>query len=616
MNEQQQFNSYYQKISALQNWLMDLLKALLEKNPEIKTTDEARRNLIEHLENGQNCACYTLPVDDLDYFENLLKNDRILAVSAERMDPTSKKLMRTYIFRDKDLERVETRIQDYLRHLDGKCHELDLDTFMAAHETKNYFSAENLSMAEINVFRENAQAYNMDYVVVRSADDNKENRTYSVLANDQEMLNKCITDTFADLVGRDGNDYMERMEDLWTEQSKMMDLFKNSKTPIYIIDAYDLGKVIEIDGPRDKSGKMVRPEYSLHDLSVRVERHRDGSITRIPNDNGATVPRMLDKSILSELRSLEEPVILTKEEAEEWLGASKHVMGKPFIVGDQYLEEKSRKDFTRTLRERNELPVKRPLHAREERAQEEGLNTYTNLPYSIINTLRKEDIDGVYIVGNDVAYVPKAEKQVKQAIRDTYGDDVKPLDIITDELKYMARGNVKLYDLDENEEYVVFDFSNPSKVVEVVHDKTTIRDADEECDITATDYAHYQEKVTTAICDMKTPVAMTLADYNSEKRSDIAWAHIMASAENSALLSTRANDAEKKERYHELVMNENSGDEKFRESLTPDELELLERRDKTKITIVENDIYRENYQEEKDERYHKKEIKREIEQER
>lgn len=601
MNETQQMIQTSKKITDLQKWLLDALLVFMERVHGDKVKDAALKKLINHMKNGGECEIMSFPMDDIDFVENLLRSRNILAYSMDSTNPETNRSMRSYIIRKSDYQKIQAIADDYLRHLDGECHELDLDTFMSANEDKAYFAADGLSAAEMNVFRENALNYNMDFVFVRSTDENKEDRTYKVLANDKDALDKCLIDTYADLVGKEGEAYMEKMNVMWENQNKMLSQLRRAPHTMFVIDAANMNSVIEIGVLKNGviSDNNIKPEdhmkgkkyYRSHRLGIRSEKHRDGTTTNIPIDEGTSVNKELDKSILSEMRKMERPVILTQEEAMQWLQYKEKDNEGKLLLPEVFADNIQRRDFIRSLEDRQLLPVIKPLHAREERARN-GMRTYSDLPYSVVSALARKKIEGVYIVGRDVAYVPEKEAEVREVLNDIYYQDCHPLDAIADELKFAGRGNGRLRNLEKDEEYVLFDYSNPDILLDISTDKVVFSDGTEHAEVMVEDVSLYEHAITDTVGKMQTPIIMSKDDYISTARDEVALS--LLTATNSALLIARTKDAEQKHHYHELAeIADDGGRDNL--SLSVDDQAVLDRRAQSPVTI-------QNYQNDREER--------------
>lgn len=577
MNEHQQFLQFHQKVVDFQQWIMDVLKALAEKNKNGQIHDKATDQLIRHMENGGKCASLSFPMDDIDFVEELFKRHKILAIEMSSVNPETNRAMRTYVFREQDLKQIQAIADDYLRHLDGKCHELDEETFVVSNQDRAYFTAAGLTHEEMNIFRENALKYNMDFIFVK--DKNAENDTpYQVMANDKVALDKCLIDTYADLVGSEGKEYADKMEKFWESQNAMLEKLKSANGPVMIVDADNMNSVIEVANMRGKGKK-----YRTHYLGIRTERKRDGSTCRIPIDEGMTIEKDLDISIIEEMKQMKRPVILTHEEAVKWLDYQNRDKTGMLILPEVFADGEKMADFVEHLQKREILPIEKPLHAREERARE-GLKTYSGLPYSVISALRREQIDGLYILGNDIAFTPEAEEKVKTVMREEYYQDAGPLEVIAEELRYMGRGAGKLHDLEKDEEYIVFDFQNPSHTIDITETKAVVSDGTEEVDLMAADFPVYEQKIVDAVALMQTPIIMSKEEYMSPDRNELAYSMLMSTKENVASLSAKTKDAERLERLYRIAGEMDNGRLTDITILSDEERELVERR---KNSIVE-----------------------------
>lgn len=581
MSEAQRFLEVQQSMTDMQRWIFEILLALANKQKESKVDNRSLKKLIEHMEKGKHCKTWSFHMDDIDFVEKLMKDRGVLYVAMDSVNLETGNPMRTYMFRDADLPRVKNISDLYLKHLDGKCHELDINTFFKANDGKEFYSAQNLTAAEMNVFRDNALKYNMDFVFVRSPHADKDDRTYEVLTNNKEALEKCLVDTYADLLGNEGKDYLERMNAHWEKQNKMMDKLKTSKEPVFIIDAANLNSVVEVSNNR----------YCTHRLNIREEKKRNGEIQRIPLDEYVTAQQKLDKSILGELRQMKKPVILTAEEAEKLLNAKDRDRNGSFILPAAFAAVKTRKEIMKELEKREELPISKPLHMRDE--QFTSFKTYTDLPYSVINELKAKKIEGVHIVGKDVAYLPEAEEKVKDVLREVYHKGANPLDIISDELKFRGRGDGKLHDLDKGEEFVLFDYEDRTKCVEITDTKAIVLGGDVPIEVIPQDFPVYQSQIIRAVDTMKTPILMSKKDYQSADRDIIAMSMLNSKTDNAALIGMQVNNDKRMERFYDLEHQITAMKENIEEtSMSVEEKDMYERLNRSRVEIINKKDYK------------------------
>lgn len=582
MNEAQRFLEVQQSVTDVQKWIFDILRILAEKQKDSKVKDRSVKKLIEHMEKGKQCKTWSFHMDDIDFVEKLMKDRGVLYVAMDSVNLETGNPMRTYMFRDTDLPRVKNISDLYLKHLDGKCHELDINTFFKANEGKEFYSAQNLTATEMNVFRDNALKYNMDFVFVRSPHADKNDRTYEVLTNNKEALEKCLVDTYADLLGKEGEDYLKKMETHWEKQNKMMEQFKASKEPLFIVDAANLNSVVEISNNK----------YCTHRLSIKEEKQRNGAIQRIPLDEYVTSPQKLDKSILGELRQMSKPVVLTRAEAEELLNVSNRDTDRSFILPIMFATSKFRRDVMRRFEDKEVLPMSKPIHPREE--MHKSYKTYTDLPYSVINELKARKIEGVHIVGRDVAYKPEVEDKIRDVLREIYHKGANPLDIISDELKFKGRGDGKLHGLEKDEEYVLFDFEKQENCVEITEAVAKINlDGSIPIEVVPQDFPVYQSQVMKAFTAMKTPVLMRKEDYKSADRNTIAQAMLTDKPNNAALISLQTKADERMERFYDLEQKVSSMKDTLEQtSMSQEEKDMHERLNRSRVEIINKKDYR------------------------
>lgn len=580
-SEAQRFLEVQQSMTDMQKWIFDVLLILAQKQKESKVNDKSLKKLIEHMEKGKQCKTWSFHMDDIDFVEKLMKDRGVLYVAMDSVNLETGNPMRTYMFRDTDLPRVKNISDLYMKHLDGKCHELDINTFFKANEGKEFYSASNLTAAEMNVFRDNALKYNMDFVFVRSPHADKNDRTYEVLTNNKADLEKCLVDTYADLLGNEGKVYLEKMETHWAKQNEMMEKLKTSKEPVFIIDAANLNSVVEVS----------RGRYCSHRLNIREEKARNGNIQKIPLDEYMSSPQKLDKSILGELRHMKNPVVLSQEEAEKYLNVSNRDSDGSFILPALFATSSHRRELMKSLEKKDALPIAKPTHARDELYK--SYKSYTDLPYSVINELKAKKIEGVHIVGRDVAYKPEVEDKVRDVLREVYHKGANPLDIISDELKFKGRGDGKLHDLGKGEAYVLFDYENKDKCIEITDTKAIVLDGDVKIDLIPQDFPTYQSQIIRMFDTMKTPIMMRKEDYDNGDRETIAQAMLTDKSGNAAIIGLQTKEEERMERFYDLEQKVSSMKDTVEQaSMTQEEKDMHERLNRSRVEIINKRDYR------------------------
>ena len=173
------------------------------------------QDLMAHMKKGGQVENILVPGVDQDYFADLLRRNHVSFVACEVVNPETKEPQVMFLFKNTDSQSVQVAIDDYKRHLDGRCHELDEKSFFEANQRKGYVSVDGLTQAELTVFRQEAEKYNMDFVVLDSP---KQDGTFMICANSQNYLSRALNDMLFMTSGPDGREYKAKVQEFGKTQ--------------------------------------------------------------------------------------------------------------------------------------------------------------------------------------------------------------------------------------------------------------------------------------------------------------------------------------------------------------------------------------------------------------
>ena len=132
--------------------------------------EQGIKALLNHIKKGGGTLTVTLTEERAEDFKELLKEAHIPFVEIEHVDATTKERSIFFVYRDCDQAGMKEVLKKFELSLDKSCNEVDLETFEAITDKKNFGSVEGLTKEEVYAFREAAEDYNIHFCVVGNKD--------------------------------------------------------------------------------------------------------------------------------------------------------------------------------------------------------------------------------------------------------------------------------------------------------------------------------------------------------------------------------------------------------------------------------------------------------------
>lgn len=533
-------------------------------------------DLVSHMKNGGNVENVLVPSVDQEFFADLLRRNHVSFVACEITNPETKEPQVMFLFKGTDNQSVQIAVDDYHRHLDGLCHELDAKSFFEANQRKGYVSIEGLTQAELIVFRQEAEKYNMDFVVLDSA---KEDGTYTICANSKNYLSRAINDMLYMTSGPDGREYMKKVQEFGRTQRDFVEEVKTvskEKGTSYIIDAEHPNQIIAIQNEG----------YRVHSMGIDVTETPTGEIVRTPVEYRHHFGKRIDHDFLAEVKRMAHPVLVKADNAKDML---------PFIVGvnnqgtlevtEHFTNTDYLKGLRKNLQEMDPAIVRFPKHDKEILLEPGNLKTYTNLPSFVIKEIESAKIDGVYVRVRDVAYTPDAEDKIQAILNENLYKGLSPLRKLEEEMMYKNHGRGRLKNLSQEETYFVVDAAAPSKkYFSVSKEGANLIVGQNEMLHKPAGASDYDEFIVDFIQEMEVPIILTKEEYENDVIENVVASRLFEQSDNKAIEYIQDMDADERAALDTYVFM--TPEQLEDETLTPAQKEVIERR---KTLIIQDE---------------------------
>ena len=525
-------------------------------------------DLVSHMKNGGNVENVLVPSVDQEFFADLLRRNHVSFVACEITNSETKEPQVMFLFKGTDNQSVQIAVDDYHRHLDGLCHELDAKSFFEANQRKGYVSIDGLTQAELIVFRQEAEKYNMDFVVLDSA---KEDGTYTICANSENYLSRAINDMLYMTSGPDGREYMAKVQEFGKTQRDFIEDVKTvakEKETSYIIDAEHPNQIIAIQ----KDG------YSVHSMGIDVTETPTGEIVRTPVEYSHRIGKRIDHEFLAEVKRMGHPVLVKAEKAKEMLPFIVCVNNQGVLeVTEHFSNTDYLKGLRKNLKDIDPAIVRYPKHDKEVLLEPGNLKTYTNLPSFVVKEIEAAKIDGVYVRVHDIAYTPEAEEKVQAILNDSLYKGLSPLRKLEEDIMYKNHGRGRLKNLSQEETYFVVDASAPSKkYFSVSKDGADLIVGQNEMLHKPAGATDYEEFVVDFVQEMEVPIILTKEEYENDIIENVVASKLFEQSDNKAIEYIKDMDADEREALDRYVVM--TPDQLEDETLTPTQKEVVERR--------------------------------------
>ncbi len=376
-------------VEKLADFAGSVILQLLQKQGYVEK--QGIKALLDHIRDGGGTLTTIVTEQRAEEFKELLKKGHIPYVEIEHVDPQTKERSIFFVYRDCDQAGVKEVLKQFEISLDQSCHEVDLDTFMAMTDKKNYGTVYGLSRAEVYAFREAAKEYNFFYSIV--ADGEK----YAVVGSDVKSIKDVTADMCYNMSGNRGREYEAFLQNYFHLQEDFTQQMKPEPGKVkYIVNAKNPTNFITVD----------EQGITTHSVGRRPERGADGVVRDVIYDCRHVTYPGYDKEKLKQLAlELHNPIILSEADFTLVKGLSKT---KEAIVAEDFVQQY--KDFVEAMKHRKpdftRIPRRKPMYIRENLA---GLS---NLPMGVVNALVQMEIPEVYVDGCDLAYPKELQERM------------------------------------------------------------------------------------------------------------------------------------------------------------------------------------------------------------
>lgn len=525
-------------------------------------------DLVSHMKKGGSVDNVMVSAVDQEYFADLLRRNHVSFVACEVTNPETKEARVMFLYKGTDNQSVQIAVDDYNRHLDGRCHELDAKTFFEANQRKGYVSIDGLTQAELIVFRQEAEKYNMDFVVL---DSEVGEGTYTICANSQNYLSRAINDTLYLTSGPDGREYKAKVQEFGKTQRDFMEDIKaisKAKETSYIIDAEHPNQIIAIQNEG----------YSVHQMGIDARETPTGEIIRTPVEYHHRAGKKIDHDFLAEVKRMAHPVLVKAEKSKELL---------PFMVGvnnqsvlevtNHFANTDYLKGLRKNLRDIDPAIVRYPKHEKETLLEPGNLRTYTNLPLLVVREIEAAKIDGVYIRGRDIAYTLEAEEKIQAILDEKLYNGMSPIRRLEEDIMYKDHGRGRLKNLSQEETYFVVDAAAPSKkCFSVSKDGAEVIIGQNEMHHKPADAPDYEDFVLSFVQEMEIPLILTREEYENDIIENVVASKLFEQPDNKAIQYIRDMDLDERVALDSYILM--TEDQLADETLTPTQREVVDRR--------------------------------------
>jgi hypothetical protein len=442
------------------------------------------------------------------------------------------------VFKDTDEKDIQVALDNYKRYLDGLCHELDNETFYEANKDSGFFTVDGISKEELYVFRDEAIKYNMDYTIVPSKSYPDK---YMIQANNRDFLDSAVNDMLYIVSGPDGHDYVDKIKKYEMSQSDTYNhlaTMSNGKNPTYIVDSDNPARIL----------MLQNGGYSTH-LIKMVEDELSGRLIAIDKEHKEI--KVMNDSIINEVNNMSNPVIITNPNDLPFV-SGKDNQGA-LILSDDFDNKNYVKQIRNNLENFPSVVVRHPKHNKEMLLEEGNLKLYTNLPYIVIREINKANIDGVYVSGKDIAYLPEAEQQIQEIFDKYLYNDVSPITKIERNLKYQGRGECKLKDLSPEETYYIIDAASPGLMLQVDSEGYNMNIGKNQMVHKEAGSPDYEASITEFVQAMAVPVVLTGKEYGDLEKQRIIKSKINHPEDNKAYQYVQQLDEYEREELNRYI---------------------------------------------------------------
>jgi len=368
-------------VEKLADFAGSVILQLLQKQGYVEK--QGIKALLDHIRGGGGTLTTVVSEQRAEDFKELLKKGHIPYVEIEHVDPQTKERSIFFVYRDCNQVGVKDVLKQFEISLDQSCHEVDLDTFMAMTDKKNYGTVYGLTRAEVYAFRDAAKEYNFFYSIVADGD------KYAVVGSDVKSIKDVTADMCYNLSGNRGREYEASLRNYFNLQKDFTQQMKPEPGKVkYLVNAKNPTNFITVD----------EQGITTHSVGRRPERGADGVVRDVIYDcRHVTYPGYDMEKLKQIALELHNPIILSEADFTLVKGLSKT---KEAILAEDFVQQY--KDFVETMKHRKpdftRIPRRKPMYIRENLA---GL---TNLPMGVVNALVQMEIPEVYVDGCDVAY--------------------------------------------------------------------------------------------------------------------------------------------------------------------------------------------------------------------
>lgn len=395
--------------------------------------------------------------DKADIFEKMLQYHNVPYIATPAKDVDGSDVC-FFVTRDIDRGLVQSIRNQYLKSFDRGSMEIPLQELKENHKNGKLLSYDNLSPAELEVFRHHItqDGKSLQYGVEL----NRDGTSNIHFANsDIKPVKHALLATAFDLSGRNGEQYKADINAFLHQKQE----FRNNMVPendnemLYIMDSNNPKNFITV----------TNKEFIKHEIKTTTIDKENNIHYQDPVDKASSPEPSQDRDSLYEAVSqLNSPVILKQSEVESlYLGLNGQRQIQ-FTQTEQKAFDTSAEDFRKNTLSRGCVEIdgqkrglikldKHPIHSMLRHEND----AYTiKLPKDRAEEIKKainaQNLERVAVVGDVMAYAGADRIIVDETLAKTLYNGKQGIELICDKVKYEERGSLDLAN-PGNEQFIV-----------------------------------------------------------------------------------------------------------------------------------------------------------------
>lgn len=485
--ELEQLEKLFDILGNMLGFPADIVRSLVHNMSGNYKEKSGLSEILKYVKEGGQCSTVNVADEYRDLIIQEFMNKQIPFYESQVAvaDGTVKNIL---IYRNKDENKVFEIKQKISLILSNNAKELTSKEFINLNQDKQIYTADNLSLAQLQIFRANLGNESIKYTVIKTGN------TYKIMTDDKEALNRVLIKSTYDYV----NCSEETKKKMIDYQTARDDFFKRlDNPPVIIADKENPGRFVYVD----------EKGVSKHTYIKSQVKQPDGTTTDYISDADASGVKSLNhKELFDYVSGFNVPVFV--DDLSLISSIDKDGRAKCDLSAEELI---SKLNTIANSKEKSCI-IRYPKDFG--RYKKDNILALYNVPGQLIDKISKEI--PVVVTDNDVAYSKEYKEKVDEIIEE-YTSSMDYTKKRFTELSLFGKGAVP----EGVDDYYIINPDNKEFIVNVDKDGIHIFEGGVETKNCPAYSIYYNQFIETYLKEIDNPVILTAEEMSNSEHTQI-----------------------------------------------------------------------------------------------